>query len=323
MTPFGTNDDGRPVHRLTIAGGGLSVAVLTRGAILHGVRMDGSDRNLTVASDNLADYFGPMIYHGALVGPVVNRIAGATADLDGTTYRFTPNENANLLHSGPLGTWARVWEVTEHSATHVLLRMDLADMEDGFPGNRSITARFATPGDGVLRLDLRAATDRPTWMNVANHSYWKFDDAPTWDSHRLRLAADAYLPVTNDLLPTGEVRDVTGTGHDFRQARAPRLDDPLIDHSFVLARRPGPLRDALWFTGGGVTMTMATTEPGLQVYDGGQGARPGKVRHEAPAFEAQGWPDAMHHPDFPQVVLRPGQTYSTTTIWRFAAGEAT
>lgn len=319
MTPFGDNDDGRPVHRLTISNGGLTAAFLTRGAILNDVRIDGIDRNLTIGSDDLADYFGPMIYHGALVGPVVNRIAGATAELDGQTLRFPPNEGENLLHSGTAGTWARVWEVTEHGPAHVLLRIDLDHLEGGFPGRRTITARFSVNDAGVLRLDLRAATDRPTFMNVANHSYWKLDDRPTWAEHALRIAADACLPVDAALIPTGEVRDVTGTGLDFRAARRPRLDDPLIDHCFVLSRGPVPLRDVLWFTGAdGVSMTMATTEPGLQVYDGGQGARPGAVRHEAPAFEAQGWPDAMHHAGFPSVLLRPGQVYSTTTTWRFA-----
>lgn len=318
MTPFGINDDGRPVHRLTIGAGDLSASFLTRGAILQDLRLAGVDRNLTVGSDDLADYFGPMVYHGAVVGPVANRIAGARAEVGGVAITAPANDGPNLLHSGAGGTWRRVWEVTEHGAAHVLFRLDLAHLEDGFPGNRTITARFALREDNVLRLDLRGASDRPTLMNVVTHSYWNLDGSPDWGRHRLRVAADAWLPVDAGLIPTGEIRDVTGTGYDFRSARSAVLGAPAIDHCLVLSRAPAGLRDVLWYQGeSGVSLTMATTEPGMQVYDGGQGARPGAAVHEAPAFEAQGWPDAMHHPGFPPVTLMPGQVYSTTTLWKF------
>lgn len=319
MTPFGTNDDGQPVHRLTIGAGDLTASFLTRGAILRDLRLAGVDRNLTVGSDHLPDYFGPMVYHGAIVGPVANRIAGAQAEVGGVAIAAPPNDGRNLLHSGLRGTWSRVWGVTEHGPAHVLLRLDLDHMEGGFPGNRTITARFTAKEDNSLRLDLRAATDRPTFMNVVNHSYWNLDGSPDWGRHLLRVAADAYLPVDAGLIPTGEIRDVTGTGFDFRSARRAPLGAPAIDHCLVLSRASAGLREVLWFKGeSGVTLTMATTEPGMQVYDGGQGARPGAPIHEAPAFEAQGWPDAMHHAGFPSVTLLPGQVYSTTTVWRFA-----
>lgn len=319
MTPFGTNDDGRPVHRLTIGAGDLAASFLTRGAILHDVRLAGIDRNLTIGSDRIDDYFGPMIYHGALVGPVANRIAGARAEIGGTAIAAAANDGPNLLHGGRAGTWARVWEVTEHGADHVLFRLDLDHLEDGFPGNRTITARFTARPDNTLRLDLRGASDRATFLNVVNHSYWNLDGSPTWAGHRLRIAAGHYLPVDDGLIPTGEIRAVAGTPFDFREARQPDLN-ALLDHNFVLARAPGALRDVLWLTGeSGVGLTMATTEPGMQVYDGGQGTRPGTQRHEAPAIEAQGWPDAMHHAGFPQVTVMPGQTYATTTVWKFTS----
>lgn len=314
MTPFGTNDDGRPVHRLTIGRGGLTASFLTRGAILQDLRLAGVDRSLTVGSDHLPDYFGPMVYHGAIVGPVANRIAGARAEIGGVAITAPPNEGPNLLHSGLTGTWSRVWEVTEHGPDHVLFRLDLDHMEGGFPGNRTLTARFSLREDNALRLDLRAATDRPTFMNVVNHSYWNLDGSADWGGHRLQVAADAWLPVDAGLIPTGEIRDVTGTGYDFREARQAPLGAPGIDHCLVLSRAPTGLRDVLWFTGeSGVTLTMATTEPGMQVYDGGAGV----PRWQAPAFEAQGWPDAMHHAGFPSVTLQPGQVYSTTTVWKF------
>lgn len=319
-TPFGTNPDSTPVHALRIAAGDLSATILTRGAILHEVRLSGVDRNLTVGCDALADHDGAMIYHGALIAPVANRIGGARATLDGHEHRLEANDGPNTLHSGPHGAHTRVWEVLEAAEDCVLLGLDLADGEGGFPGHRRITARFRVVPPATLHLEVLGATDRPTWMNVANHSYWNLDGTPTWAGHRLTIHADRYTPVSDALIPTGEAAPVAGTPFDFGQPRAAVRGETLYDHNWCTADARGPLREVLVLEGAsGVTMRLSTTEPGVQVYDGNQGARPGRERFEALAIEAQGWPDAPSQPGFPSVVLRPGETYRQVTEWTFEA----
>jgi aldose 1-epimerase len=322
VTPFGTLSSGEAVHALDIAGGDISARFLTRGATLRSLRLRGVLHDLTVGSDDLALYEGPdgpLIYHGAIVGPVANRIRGARAVVEGRACRFPANQGGHLLHSGAAGTQFRVWEVLERAGDRVLFGLTLPDGEGGFPGNRRITARFTALPPATLRLELIAVTDAPTLMNPVNHSYWNLDGTPTWEGHGLRIAADAHLPVDADLLPTGEVRPVEGTPFDLRAGRRLTPGEPLLDHNFCLSRAPEDLREVLWLTGAtGLAMALATTAPGVQVYDGNQGARPGGERHEAFAIEPQLWPDAPSHPDFPSILLRPGEVWRQVTEWRFA-----
>lgn len=322
MRPFDTGADGRPVHAIDIAAGDLSVTVLTRGAILHAVRLGGVGRNLTVGCDRLSDHDGAMIYHGAIVAPVANRIRGARAVIDGTEHRFPPNQNGNLLHAGDAGTHAKVWEVLEEAPDAVLLGVDLPDGEGGFPGHRRLTVRFAVIPPATLHMEVLGATDAPTLMNVANHSYWNLDGTPTWEGHSLQIHADRYVPVDDALIPTGTA-PVEGTPFDFRAARQPRPGEPPMDHNWCTADARGPLREVLVLQGAsGVTLRLSTTEPGLQVYDGSQGARPGAALHEALAIEAQAWPDAPGREGFPSIALAPGETYRQVTEWAFSLEEA-
>lgn len=322
MIPFGSLASGERVYAIDIAGGGLAARFLTRGATLRSLRLAGIPHDLTVGSDDLSLYEGPdgpLIYHGAIVGPVANRLRGAQAEIAGRLCRFPANQGPHLLHSGSAGIQFRLWEVTEHAADHVRFAIRLPDGEGGLPGNREITALFRLLPPATLRLELSATTDAPTLMNPVNHSYWNLDGTPTWEGHALRIAADRYLPVDGDLLPTGEVRPVAGTPFDLREGRRPRPGAPLFDHNFCLADAPGPLREVLWLTGAaGLSMTLATTAPGVQVYDGNQGARPGGERFEAFAIEPQLWPDAPSHPHFPAILLHPGMVWRQVTEWRFA-----
>ena len=299
-----------------IAAGDLSARLLTLGATLREVRLAGVDRNLTVGTDDLALYGGPMLYYGAVVAPVANRLRDARAAIGGTEHHFEPNQGPHILHSGAVGTHLKDWEVLEAAPDAVLMGVTLQGGEGGFPGLRRVTVRFAVLPPATLRMEIVAATDALTLMNPVNHSYWNLDGTPTWEGHALRIAADAYLPVDDDLIPTGEVRDVTGTPYDFREGRRPRPGEPPMDHNFCLARERGPLREVLWLTGAsGVSMALATTEPGVQVYDGSQGT--GARLHEALAIEAQSWPDAPSNPGFPSIRLAPGEAYRQVTEWRF------
>lgn len=321
MTPFGHLSDGREVHALSIAAGELSARILTRGATLHDVRLAGVGRNLTVGDDDLKLYegTGPLIYHGAIVAPVGNRIRGARAMIDGRERWFEANQGPHILHSGRWGSQFKLWEVEEARADAVALAVTLPDGEGGFPGERRLRARFTALPPATLRLEIEGTTDQPTLWNPVNHSYWNLDGSPTWEGHSLRIAADAYLPVDADILPTGEIAPVAGTPFDLRDARRLRPGEPVLDHNFCTAREAVPLREVLWLRGAsGLAMALATTEPGVQVYDGNQGARPGAERFEAFAIEAQRWPDAPGRPEWPSILLRPGETRRQVTEWRFS-----
>ena len=315
---FGTTAAGVEVKKITITKGDLSASILTKGATLQSVRLAGVEHDLTLGSDSLADYEGKMRHHGSLVAPVVNRFTGARASIGGKTFQFEANQaDRHTLHFGANGTQHKVWDVAEVSDSSVTLTVTLPAGEGIMPGNRPVRATFAITERG-LQMDVTATTDALTLFNVANHSYWNMDGSDTWAGHQMQIAADRYLPVTPDFCPTGEIAAVDGTIFDLRQMRATTPGTDTYDHNFCLADAAGPLRDVLWLKGAsGVTMTIATTEAGVQVYDGRNGQRPGRGFYEGLAIEPQNWPDAPNHAGFPSIALRPGQTYHHTTEWRF------
>lgn len=312
MRQIGQAPDGTPIHAIPLAAGALRAEVMTLGAGLWDVRIAGRDYNLTRRPDDIAAYLRAPTFDGVIVGPVANRIGGARAALDGTTHQFEANEHgANTLHSGSTGVHGMVWSIAERSARSVTLTLDLPDGLGGFPGNRTVRATYSVGGPARLRLEITGTTDAPTWMNPANHAYWNLDGGETWAGHSLRVAAGRLQALDPDLIPTGGLIDVAGTEMDFRQPRAPAPGAPPLDHNFCLADARRDIAEALWLTGAsGLAMTLATTEPGVQVYDG----RPG---YGALAIEAQGWPDAPNHAHFPSIRLDPGETYRQITEWRF------
>jgi aldose 1-epimerase len=319
ITPFGKTADGSAVQRITLKSGELTVSLLTWGAVLQSVKLRGVTHDLTLGSETLADYEGPMLYHGSLIGPVVNRFSGASAPINGKMHRFEANlDNRLTLHSGSAGTQNKIWRLTDMSETAVSFRLDLPDGEGGFPGNRRITARYSLPRRATLQLEVTATTDAPTLINFANHSYWNLDGTPNWSGHRLTVHADAYLPCNADFSPTGEITPLADTAMDFRKSREINADQNAFDTNFCLAPGRRALTEALTLTGtSGVAMTVATTEPGIQVYDGRNAIRPGRAPYEGLAIEAQGWPDAPNHQGFPSIALNPQETYSQITEWRF------
>lgn len=317
---FGTLADGTPVHKVTIRAGELTASFLDYGARLIAVHLPGIGHSLTTGSDRMEDYLGPLLYHGALVAPVVNRLSGATATIAGRAYRFEANQNGHItLHSGAAGTWGKVWQIAESGPSHVVFAIHLPDGEGGFPGNRRIEARFEAEAPATLRMTLTATTDAPTLMNCANHSYWTMDGGETWDGHTLQVLADRVTETTDEDAPTGRVLPVEELGLDLRQGRLLDVETFRVDHNFCLSDAPGPLREAAHLTGrNGVRLTVATTEPGLQFFDNRTSVRPGCVPYEAIAIEAQNWPDAPNQDGFPSIALAPGETYRTVTEWRFS-----
>ena len=330
---FGHTESGQPVQRVSIADGPLSASILTLGATLQDVRLQGIAHSLTVGSPDLAAYLGAMDTCGSIVGPVANRIGGARAVIDGQSHDFEANYNGkHTLHGGAGATHNRLWALADHGPAHASFTLHLADGDGGFPGNRELTARYRIK-DQSLELTLSATTDAPTLMNLANHSYWRLGDAPTFAGQTLQIAADRYLPATaQNLLPTGEIAPVAHTRFDFRQPRALHPGaEGLIDTNFCLSRARQPLRAVAWLTGrNGLALEMSTTEPGLQVFDGhilnlpeyASNDGPAHVAFSGLALEAQFWPDATNHREFPSVILRPGQPWAQTTAWRFSRRHA-
>ena len=312
MQVFGTTKDGKTAHTIVLRAGDLTVTLLTYGARVQDLRLAGIDHGLTVGSEDLANYEGAMLYHGAIVGPVANRISTARVRLDGMMYELERNNGQAHLHSGSEGSHAQVWDVVETTAASATLSLDMPDGFAGLPGRRRVTAQFTLTAPATLTLTLTATSDGTTLMNLANHSYWNLDGSGTWHGHSLRIAADHYLPIDDAVCPTGDVADVTGTGMDFRTATVLGAQTPPLDHNFCLSDGLEPLRDVLWLAGqGGVRMVMATTMPGMQVFDG-------RPDHDALAIEAHHWPDAPNHAHFPQIKLAAGATYQQITRWSFA-----
>lgn len=319
---FGLAPDQDEVRAVTIAGGPVTARVMTWGASLIDLRMEGVDHSIVLGSDDFAAYLGPMRYFGAIVGPVANRIAGGRIVLDGKTHQLDVNEaGRTTLHGGFQGLSDRNWTLRYRDEISVTLTLCHADGTGGFPGPIEITARYSLDADGVLSIEIDGTTDRTTLFAPAFHGYWSLDGRADLGAHSLTIPAEAYLPVDDTLIPTGEVRPVAGTAFDYRNPKTP---DPALDHNFCLARTRGTMRHAATLEGGDLRLRIDTTEVGLQVYSGG-GLNTAPVtgltgRPYGPnagiAFEPQGWPDSPNHPEFPSPVLQPGDRYRQVS--RFA-----
>lgn len=310
---FGTTKDGRRVDKITLAGGSLTVSLLTLGAIVQSVRLAGVGHDLTLGSDRMADYEGEMCYHGAILAPVANRIGHARAMIDGQEHHFEANQAGHCLHSASAGAHLQVWQVVSLRDDAATLALDLPDGQGGFPGNRRVEARFSL-SDRSMRLELHATTDAVTLWNATNHSYWTLDGGADFTGHSLQIAAEHWLPTDADARPTGEIAPVAGSAMDFRSLRPLIPGAPALDHNFCLSDGQVPLRDVLHLQGkSGLSLTIATTEPGVQIYD----ARGATHPYDGLAIEMQGWPDAPSYPCFPSVRLTPGERRVQITEWRF------
>lgn len=289
---------------ITLSSDVLKVELWPLGARLNGVWFDGIG-NLVDGASNREEALGPKKYNGAVVGPVANRIAGASAKIGGRAFEFERNERAQTtLHSGASGVHAQDWTVAEKGADAVTFELALADGHGGFPGNRTLRARYSLHND-QLHVDFTATTDALTWINLALHPYWRFGRDGR-DGVCLSVDADTYLPVDALQIPTGERAAVSGTRFDLRKLAVPSTE---IDHNFCLNTAPEPLATVRIEGDLGVGMELVTTAPGLQVYSG----KPIGI-----ALEPQHWPDAMHHADFPSIELGPGDRYSQGTTYRFS-----
>jgi len=334
--PFGTLPDGQNVRRITISGGGLTAKVLTYGAIIQDLRLDGHAPPLVLGYERLEDYLANVNYFGAVAGRHANRIRDGRFSIDGETYRIDPERpEAHGLHGGSGGYARRNWQLADAGRDFVTLALHDPDGTMGFPGTLDATCTYRLSDGGRISVVFEARTDRATLCNLAQHSYFNLDDGGegTVLDHRLQIAADAYLPVDDALIPTGEIVPVAGTPFDFRNDRPIRHDGAdgqmRYDHNFCLSPARVAMRPVAQLSGArsGVAMEVATTEPGLQFYAGHYTtpAAPGLEGRRYDAFsaiclEAQTWPDSPNQPDFAQAVLRPGETYRQETQFRLSRG---
>ncbi|KOV71128.1 aldose epimerase family protein [Streptomyces sp. MMG1121] len=320
---FGTLSDGTEVHRWTLERAGTRVEILTYGGIVRSLETpdrEGRTANVVLGFPTLDGYLThPEPYFGALVGRYANRIAGARFPLDGAVYALEPNDGTHSLHGGTRGFDKRVWdaEPVQHG-----LRLSRVSPhgEEGFPGRLEVSATYTLDASGALRITYEAVTDAPTVLNLTSHGYVNLagPDAGPADGHELRIAASRFTPVDADLIPTGELTDVSGSRFDFRE---PRKTGSGYDHNFVLDKgvtaAPEEVAE-LHDPASGRTLTLSTTEPGLQLYTADHLPVP-FVPGAGIALETQHFPDSPNHPHFPSTVLRPGQTFRSETVYGFSA----
>ncbi|MDR7040643.1 aldose 1-epimerase [Methylobacterium sp. BE186] len=342
--PFGRTRDGRAVTRYELARGRLRAAILDYGGIL--TRLDVPDRagrpaNVVLGLADLADYEARNPHFGALTGRYANRIGGGRFSLDGREYRLPLNAGPNTLHGGPNGFDKRIWAVEAAEPARLVLHYRSCDGEEGFPGNLDVSVAYALTEDDALRIDYAAWTDRPTVLNLTNHSYFNLAGEGSGDvlGHLVSIAADAFTPTDATQVPTGAIEPVAGTPFDFRTpiALGARIREAVpqlamakgYDHNFVLRGGRTGLRPVATCLdpGSGRRLEVSTTEPGLQLYTGNNldGTLAGPSRRlyrpgDAVCFETQGFPDAPNRPDFPSAVLRPGTCFTSTTLYRFDLG---
>ncbi|MFJ9346040.1 aldose epimerase family protein [Streptomyces sp. NPDC101237] len=345
--PFGTLADGTKVHRWSLANGGTRLKVLSYGGIVQSLEIPdrhGRYANVSLGYDNLAAYVAGTTFFGATIGRYGNRIAGGRFTLDGKSHQLSVNDGVNSLHGGAKGFNTKVWDVegfTSGSDVGLHLHYTSVDGEMGYPGTLRTKVTFTLDRHGRWIIDYRATTDRPTVVNLTNHTYWNLagEGTGTIEDHELTIAAGRYTPTDAGLIPTGELATVAGTPFDFRKGkpvgRDIRAGHPQqvqakgFDHNWVLDKgvTAGPehiatLRDPR----SGRTLEIATDQPGVQFYsgnflDGTLTGTSGRTYRQGDGLclETQHFPDSPNHPAFPSTVLRPGQTYRSRTVHTFGA----
>ncbi|MXV17013.1 aldose epimerase family protein [Hufsiella ginkgonis] len=343
---FHKDVDGKPVNLYTLKNkNGLEAVITNYGGRIVSLMVPDKAGKLTdvvLGYQKLSGYQKDNDpYFGALIGRYGNRIAKGKFKLDGKEYSLAINNGLNSLHGGPTGFHKRVWEVVSSSADKLELKYVSADGEEGYPGNLTVKVTYTLTDENGLRIDYAVTTDAPTVQNITNHAYFNLngEGSGTINDHLMMINADKFTPVDTTLIPTGELKDVTGTPFDFRKPTAigsrVDADDAQIkaglgyDHNFVLNKKDNSLTLAASVTGPatGITMDVLTTEPGIQFYGGnfldgkdsdGKSAKPYPHR-TAFCLETQHFPDSPNQPAFPSTVLKPSVTYTSTTVYKFSA----
>ncbi len=344
---FGMMPDGTPCEGITLRNSrGVTARIIAYGATLQSLVVpdrQGAGADVVLGYSDLDSYLSKPEYFGATVGRVANRIAHGRFALDGKTYELDRNDAANTLHGGRRGFDKVLWRVAavkRGQIASVELQFVSPDGEEGFPGTLTTTATYALSDQNELSVEYRATTDRPTVVNLSNHTYWNLAGEGTAAGAmglRLMIAADRYLPVDATLIPTGELRAVQGTVFDFRKSKVIGRDvrdasDPQIifgkgfDHNWVVGDAPADaprLQARVEDPASGRALEVWSKEPGLQFYSGNflAGTRVGKSGHlyrqgDGIALEPQRFPDIVNQPAFGSARLDPGQVYRHQIIFK-------
>ncbi|HOP96055.1 MAG TPA: aldose epimerase family protein [Verrucomicrobiota bacterium] len=350
--PFGKTPDGQSVELYTLRNSkGAEAKIITYGGIVQSLTMpdrNGNFEDVVLGFDSIEGYTSDRYlranpYFGALIGRYGNRIGDAKFTLDGQTYTLAPNNNGNSLHGGNKGFDKVVWNakpVQTPNGPGLELTYLSKDGEEGFPGNLNVKALYTLTHDNELRVDFTATTDKPTVVNLTQHSYFNLRGQGNGDilGHEVYINADRTTPVDSELIPTGEFASVDGTPFDFRKPTAigARIDDPNTqlqygpgyDHNWVINKPYGQLglQARVYEPTTGRVLEVLSDQPGLQFYAGnfldgsliGKGGKP-YPRRSGFCMEPQHYPDSPNKPQFPSTTLRPGETYKCTIIYKFSA----
>jgi aldose 1-epimerase len=328
VSNFGTRD-GTPVRLFTLRNArGMVVRLIPYGATITEISVPdrrGETKNVILAGDSLAAYIKGFGGAASVIGRVANRIANARFTLDGVEYRLAANSGVHHIHGGRTG-FARVpWDAAAlpvgPDRAAVRFTYVSQDGEEGYPGTLNVMVTYTLTDDNEVRLEYEATSDKATPVNLTNHAYFNLAGSGDVLAHRLWIAADRYTPADDQLIPTGAMASVRGTPLDFNTptpigARIAQLKPRPngYDHNYVLDGASGSLRLAARVVEptSGRTMEVRTTEPGMQLYTGNH------LAHAGVCFETQHYPDSPNHPNFPSVILRPGETLRSTTVFTFS-----
>ena len=330
--PFGETE-GQQIFLYTLSNDrGVEVSITNYGGAVVSLKTGdkhGYFADVVLGYETLEEYVRNQRYFGGLIGRHANRIGLGKFSLNGTQFQLTQNNNANHLHGGAKGFDKRVWTVIDPPPqTGATLRLEYfsPDDEEGYPGNLTAEVTYTLSNDDELKTEYRATTDRETIVNLTNHSYFNLAGHGTILDHELTLHAGAFTPVSQELIPTGEIKSVHDTEMDFRKSRA--IAHGGYDHNFVLSNYDGTsLQPAarLYEPVSGRVLEILTTEPGIQFYSGNflDGSLRGKggvvyYQYTGLCLEPQHFPDAPNHANFPSTVLRPGEVYQHVSVYRFS-----
>ena len=333
---FGKTKDNKEVDAYTLSDNGIDVEILTLGGTIRNIVINtpNGPRDICLGFDEVADYESKTGYLGAIVGRYANRIGKAEFTLNGKKYSLDDNDGENSLHGGYNALDQKVFEATV-APDGLYLSIQSPDMENGYPGNLDIEVKYSL-NNNELMIEYTAKSDMDTPVNLTNHAYFNLNghDSGGIENHKMQIFADHITPIDETLIPTGELLDVTDTVFDFRE---PGLIGPGLesthrqmilgdgyDHNFVLSDLPyRELALAAVLESDGVKMTCLTTKPGVQFYCGnfliGETGK-GNAKYDKRTglcLETQFWPDSVNKPGFPNSILKKGEIYRHTTVYKF------